>query len=250
MNSALMTGASWRTGKATLYLLPAIALFLIAMTQPTHARQSASAPQGPSQNSCQQIAVFGAVRKPSRVGAPQRLRLLEVLGKVGGPNERAGKTVQIVHSCNCSPCDKHVDEYNLVDVLRGREEENPYVVPGDIVMVPEADSIFVIGNVWKQDALTFVPGMTVTRAIALVGGLGKNSGLVTVRIHRDSSQGPPQGPIVVNVKAIIRGSAEDVSLRPWDVVEVSDELGHFQSRKLSPPICDPPLLPRKDNSGS
>ena len=108
-----------------------MSLLLIAMALGAHAQQLTSAPQGLSQNSCQQIAVFGAVRTPSRLDAPLRLRLLEVLGRVGGPNERAGKTVRIVHTCNCSPCDKlepkagDVSEYNLVDVLaRPRERKS------------------------------------------------------------------------------------------------------------------------------
>lgn len=70
-------------------------LLLIGMAQTTYAQQSTGAPQGLSQKGCQQIAVLGAVRKPSRLDAPLRLRLLKVLSRVGGPNERAGMTVRI-----------------------------------------------------------------------------------------------------------------------------------------------------------
>lgn len=240
-----------------------ISLLLIAMAQATHAQQSASAPQGSSPMGCQQIAVFGAVRTPSRFDAPLRLRLLEVLVRVGGPNERAGKTVRIVHPCNCSPCDKlepkagDVNEFSLVDVLRGRENGNPYVVPGDMVMVPEADSIFVMGNVITQRSIRFSEGMTVTRAIAMAGGVIRSSDLVVVRIHRSSSGAPRQDPIIVNLRSILKRGIEDVLLQPWDVVEVSDGLGHFQAPRMSPPTWDPPLPkwnpplhPRKETSGS
>ena len=237
-------------------------LLLIAMAQAALAQQSASAPHGLSQNSCRQIAVFGAVRTPSRLDAPQRLRLLEVLGRVGGPNERAGKTVRIVHTCSCSPCDKleakagDVSEYNLVDVLRGRENGNPFVVPGDIVSVPEADSVFVIGNVITQ--IRFSEGMTVTRAIGMAGGVvGRGGDLVRVRIHRKTSDGIRQDPIIVRLKAILDGHAENVLLQPWDIVQVSDGPGHFQVPRMSPPTWDPPLPkwnpplhPRKETPGS
>lgn len=232
-------------------------LLLIAMAQATHAQQSTSAPQGLSQKSCQQIAVLGAVRTPSRLDAPLHLRLLEVLGRVGGPNERAGRTVRIVHTCNCSPCDKSeskagdVNEYNLIDVLHGRENGNPYVAPGDIVVVPEADSVFVIGNVITGRSIAFNEGMTVTRAIAMAGVVvGRGSDLVTVRIHRKTSDGTRQDPIIVRLKAILDGHAENVLLQPWDIVEVSDGLGHFQVPRMSPPTWDPPLRPRKETSGS
>jgi hypothetical protein len=237
-------------------------LLLIAMAQAAHAQQSTGAPQGLSQKGCQQIAVIGAVRTPSRLDAPLRVRLLEVLGRVGGPNERAGKTVRIVHPCNCSPCDKSeskagdVNEYNLVDSLHGRENGNPYVTPGDIVVVAEADSVFVIGNVITQ--IRFSEGITVTRAIAMAGGVvGRGGDLVRVRIHRKTSDGIRQDPIIVRLKAILDGHAENVLLQPWDIVQVSDGLGHFQEPRMSPPTWDPPLPkwnpplhPRKETSGS
>ena len=234
-----------------------MSLLLITMAQATHAQQSPNSPRVLSQNGCQQIAVFGAVRTPSRLDARQRLRLLEVLGRVGGPNERAGRTVRIVHTCNCSPCDKLepkasvVDEYNLIDVLRGRENGNPYVVPGDIVVVPEADSVFIMGNVRKAEALAFVEGMTATRAIALAGGFIMSSDLVAIRIHRTSIGGSQRDPIIISLKSIREHRTEDVLLQPWDIVEVSDDRGHFQPLKpLGPPTRDSPLGPRKDTSCS
>ena len=230
----------------------AIAMLLpIAMANSDHGQESGTA-QGPSQMSCEQIAVLGAVRSPTFLKTQRRLRLLEVLAIVGGPTERAGKIIRIVHSA-CSESGMKaggIHEYDLAEVLHGRESENPYVVAGEIVVIPESDSVFVVGNVRKQRGLAVSEGMTVTRAIALVGGVGKSSGLVTVRVHRNSSGGPRRDPIIVRLSAIIQGRTEDVLLQPWDIVEVSDDFGHFQSPKLSPPTWDPPLLPRKDNSCS
>jgi protein involved in polysaccharide export with SLBB domain len=248
MNTTFTTGAASRIGRAGSYWLLVITLLLIAMAQATYAQQSTAAPQGLSQNSCRQIVVSGAVRTPSRLDAPQRLRLLEVLVKVGGPNERSGTIVRIVHSCNCSPCDNpeskanEVNFYNLVEVLRGRENGNPYVTPGDIVMVPEADSVFVMGNGITRGIIRFSEGMTVTRALAMAGSaVGRGSDLVAVRIYRKTSHEARQDPIVVRLNAILDGHAENVLLQPWDSVEVSDELGHFRPPKLSPPTWDPPL---------
>jgi protein involved in polysaccharide export with SLBB domain len=260
MNTTLITGASSRIGRAALDLMLVITLLLIAIAQATQAQQTAGLPRDLSQNSCRQIAVFGAVRTPSRLDAQQRMRLLEVLTRGGGPNEQAGKTVRIVHPCNCSPCDNReskandVNDYSLVDVLRGRENGNPYVVPGDIVMVPEADSVFVLGNVTKLRSIRFSEGMTVTRAIAMADAVLKSSALVFIRIHRTSAGA---SPIIVNLRAAIRDRTEDVVLQPFDVLEVSDDWGHFQSPRpwyptWDPPLpkWNPPLHPRKETSGS
>jgi protein involved in polysaccharide export with SLBB domain len=256
MNTRLITGIS----RAAVDLLLVIALLLVAMAQGARAQQSPNS-WGLSEIGCQQIAVIGAVRRPSRLDAPRRLRLLEVLGKVGGPNEQAGKTVRIIPNCNCSPCDKlaHASEYSLADVLRDRETGNPYVVPGNIVVVPVADSVFVIESGHTGRSIRFSEGMTVTRAIAMAGGVvGRISELVRVRIHRASIAGVRQDPIIVNLrKSIGERGTEDVLLQPWDIVEVSDWRGHFQVPRMSPPTWDPPLPkwnpplhPRKETSGS
>jgi protein involved in polysaccharide export with SLBB domain len=224
----------------------AILLLLMSMAQATYAKESTNVQPGVTQSGCRQIVVDGAVRTPSRFDAPQRLRLLEVLTRGGGPNEQAGKTVRIVHPCNCSPCDNReskandVNDYNLVDVLRGGENGNPYVVPGDIVMVPEADSVFVLGNVTRLRSIRFSEGMTVTKAIAMAGVV-KSSALVVIRIHRTSAGASRPNPIIVNLRAVIRDRTGDVVLQPFDVVEVSDDWGHFQPPRLSYPIRDPPL---------
>jgi protein involved in polysaccharide export with SLBB domain len=237
-------------------------LFLVTMANAGYGQESATA-RGNSQLSCQQIAVVGVVRNPARLNAKPRRRILEVLALVGGPNARAEKTVLIIHNCSCSPCDKaeskagDADEYNLSDVLRGREHGNPYVVPGDIVMVPEADPVFVMGNVITQRSIRFSEGMTVTRAIAMTGGVMRSTGLVVIRIHRTAIAGPGRDAIIVSLKAIKERRIEDVSLKPLDVVEVSDELGHFKKPRLSTPAWDsplpkwnPPLNPHSEPSGS
>jgi len=149
-----------------------------------------------------------------------------------------------------------IHEYNLADVLRGRENANPYLAPGDIVSVPEADAVFVIGNVIRGRSIVLNGGMTVTRAIAMAGGTVRSSELVIVRIIRNSS-GTRQDPIIIRLKAVLDGRAENVLLQPWDVVEVSDQLGHFLAPRLSPPNWDPPLPKwnpplhhRRETSGS
>lgn len=198
--------------------------------------------------------MMGAVRRAVRVDANRRMRLSEVLAMAGGLTHRVGKTVRIVHSCDKSRITTGgVDEYNLVDALRGRESGNLYVAPGDIVVVSSADLVAVIGNVKKTEVvfteIVFVEGMTMMRAIELAGGVRQSSDLVMVRIHRSANGVSTRDPITVSLKAIKERRIDDVPLQPWDIVEVSDKLGHFQLPKLSNPAWDPPLFPRKDNSG-
>jgi protein involved in polysaccharide export with SLBB domain len=135
----------------------------------------------------------------------------------------------------------------LVDALRGRENGNPYVAPGDIVVVSSADLVAVIGNV-KKTEIVFVEGMTMMRAIKLAGGVWQSSDLVMVRIHRSSNGVLTRDPIIVSLKAIKERRIEDVPLQPWDIVEVSDGLGRFRLLRPGYPVWDPPLMPRKEKS--
>jgi protein involved in polysaccharide export with SLBB domain len=235
--------------RPAVYFLLVLMVLPSSITQATLAQPSTSVARG-SQNNCQQILVSGAVRKAVRVDANRRMRLTDALALAGGPTKRVGKTVRVVHSCD-KPGTKAggVDEYNLVDVLRGREDGNPYVVPGDIVVVSSADLVAVIGNVRKTEIL-FVDGMTLMRAIDLAGGVWQSSDLVMVRIHRSSNGVLTRDLIIVSLKAIKERRLEDVPLQPWDVVEISDELGHFRFLRPGYPIWDPPLMPRKEKSVS
>ena len=243
------TNVSMGISRAALHLLLVIAMLLIAFAQATPAQQSANA-SGASQKTCQQILVMGAVRTAARLDARRGLRLLDALAVAGGPTKRVGKTIRVVHSCDKPGTEAGgVDEYNLVDVLRGREDGNPYVVPGDIVVVSSADLVAVIGNVRKTE-IVFVDGMTLMRAIDLAGGVWQSSDLVIVRIHRSSNGVLTRDLIIVSLKAIKERRLEDVPLQPWDIVEVSDELGHFRFLRPGYPIWDPPLMPRKDSPHS
>jgi protein involved in polysaccharide export with SLBB domain len=251
MKTKLITVAFSRMGTPAVCLLLVIMGLPGSITQASLAQQSNSVARD-SQNNCQQILIMGAVRRAVRVDANRKIRLTEVLAMAGGPTHGAGKTVRIVHSCD--KLTGGVDEYNLVDALRGRESGNPCVVPGDVVVVTSADLVAVIGNVRKTEVvfseIVFVDGMTMMRAIELAGGIRQSSDLVMVRIHRSSKGVLTRDPITVSLKAIKKWSIDDVPLQPWDVVEVSDKLGHFRLLKPGHPFWDPPLIPRKEKSVS
>lgn len=210
-----------------------------------------------SQISCDEIAVIGSVKTPGRLKANGTVRLNEVLTKAGGPSSRAGRVVRVHHFCSCSRCSESDAqnskdaEYDLPATLQGRENANPFVQVGDLVIVPEAEFVSVIGNVLRQQTFRYREGVTVTKAIALAGGPGKSSDLVRVKIHRLGPAGRYSEIIVVNLGEIVQGRMADPLLRVFDTVEVSNEQGRFFSDgpiRLSPPIWDPPLFPRKSSN--
>ena len=180
----------------------------------------------------QPVAVLGAVRAPSRFQLQRRVRLLELLSFAGGPTENAGRTIQIVHTTTSAACNdagrletneteaSALDNYKLDETLNGADEANPFVRPGDVVSIAEADQAYVVGNVLRPSAIPLKESITVSRAIAMSGGLMPDTKTDRVRIVRQPPGSAAKTEIFVDLKAIDRRNAEDVVLQAGDIVDV------------------------------
>lgn len=180
----------------------------------------------------QPVAMLGAVRTPSRFQLQRRVRLLELLSHVGGPSENAGRTIQVVHTATPSLCETSgqtepaegeasvLDNYKLSDTLKGEEKANPYVRPGDVISVTEAEQVFVVGNVLRPAAISLKEPITVSRAIAMSGGTMPDTKTDRVRIVRQPPGAGIKTEIFVDLKAIDKQKAEDVVLQAGDIVDV------------------------------
>jgi polysaccharide export outer membrane protein len=184
----------------------------------------------------QPVAVLGAVRTPGRFQLQRRVRLLEILTFSGGATANAGRTIQIVHGATtpalCNPSndaqtygEEELASYSLGDTLKGIETANPYLTPGDVVYVPDADQVFVTGNVAKPTAIPLQQPLTISQAILTAGGLLPHSQTDKVRVIRKATESTPRTELVVNLQAINKGAAEDIVLQPNDVVEIRKEGG-------------------------
>jgi len=181
----------------------------------------------------QPVAVMGAVRGPAQFKLQRQVRLLELLTFAGGQAQNAGQTIQVVHAGGPSLCEKQsgaqpasdalssaMVTYNLNDTLRGIPEANPFVRPGDIVQIPEADQVFVLGNVLRPIAIPLKETLTVSRAIAIAGGTGPSTKKDKVRIIRQVAGKTDKQEIMVDLTAIEKNRAQDVALLPNDIVDV------------------------------
>jgi len=177
----------------------------------------------------QPVAVIGAVRNPAQFKLQRQVRLLELISLVGGPTDLAGQTIQIVHAEGGIVCDQgagsSIDEtnaftlYKLDETLHGTPDANPFVRPGDIVSVPQADQVFVIGNVIKPTVIPLKEPLTVSKAIAMAGGTAPNTKKDKVRIIRQVGTTQKQ-EINVDLTAIEKNRTQDIALMANDVVDV------------------------------
>ena len=187
-----------------------------------------------------QVAVIGAVNDQSRFELQRRVRLLELLTYAKGPSPRAGQTINIVHSNTSPPC-KKVDDtdassafssYKLSDVLQGDPKSNPYLEAGDIVTLPEADQVYVVGNVFSPITIALKEPITLTRAIAMAGGLKQDTKKDKIRILRQEAGTTIRKEITVDLSAIEKKSSEDLALLPNDIVDVPTSAGKSFLRSL------------------
>jgi polysaccharide export outer membrane protein len=181
------------------------------------------------------VAVIGAVDKPGLFQLERRVRLLELISFAGGPTERAGSRIQLVHSDEIARCDAagggSVDEiqglrsYDLNATLKGVEGSNPYVGAGDIVSLPEANMVFVVGNVLRPIAIPLKERMTISQAIATAGGTLPDAKKSRITIQRQTKGSLSKTEIAVNLDAINKRQSEDVVLEENDIIDVPSSTG-------------------------
>jgi polysaccharide export outer membrane protein len=187
-----------------------------------------------------QVAIIGAVNDQSRFELQRRVRLLELLTYAKGPSPRAGQTINIVHSTAASPCKKDDDtdasaaftSYKLSDVLQGDPKSNPYLEAGDIVTLPEADQVYVVGNVFSPLTIALKEPITLTRAIAMAGGLKQDTRKDKIRVLRQEPGTTIRKEITVDLYAIEKKRSEDLALLPNDIIDVPTSAGKSFLRSL------------------
>src|SRR6266404_3335817 len=188
-----------------------------------------------------EVALIGAVNSQGRYQMQRRLRLLELLTFAKGPSDKAGQTINIVRAPRSGLCENggnSGDEggsfisLRLNDTMRGEERANPYVEPGDIVTLPEADQVYVVGNVYSPKTLPLKEPLSISRAVAMAGGPLRDSKTDHVRIVRRQPGSSTASEIFVDLNAIKRKNAEDIALQANDIVEVPESTGKSMMRSL------------------
>lgn len=178
----------------------------------------------------------GAVRTPTRFRVRRPVRLQELIVMAGGLIDSSNGEVTILRAgkMNCSPLGSDNKTETIVikisELLAGREEANPRILSGDNVTARNADPIYVIGAVNNPRSLSSREQMTVTRAIAMAGGLVKNADPRKVTLFR--REATETRIIEVDLEKIKSGELKDENLRPFDILDVAAKGG--EKRKFPP----------------
>lgn len=183
-------------------------------------------------------AVYGEVRSPQQFDMRRSVRLMEILSYTGGFTEQASGAVQVFHTrpvmcgdageiaqIQAQPDNKltvPMEVYRLSDLRAGKAESNPLVHPGDVIVVEKAAPIYIVGEVRSPQGV-FIPerGLTLTDAVAMVGGLSERAKKKDVRIYRIIKGSSEREMISSNLELIKKGQQANPILQPYDIVEIN-----------------------------
>ncbi|MEO6392610.1 MAG: SLBB domain-containing protein [Pyrinomonadaceae bacterium] len=178
--------------------------------------------------------VLGAVRTPQRFLMQRAVRINELIALSGGITDRASGDIQLYRSdlrvCRADGAGGEsrlvADDGTPVHVIKIREliggdpNANPIVGAGDIVTVLESEPIYVTGGVRAPQSVGFHDEMTLSRALALAGGLSDDARGSEIKIYRRELAAGRSGLIEADLGAILSGKKPDVVLRPYDIITV------------------------------
>jgi polysaccharide biosynthesis/export protein len=184
----------------------------------------------------QPATVFGAVRAPTRLVMVRKVRLNEIVAASGGFTERASGTIQILHTepimcpepgeeVAAAPIDGTkvpLDLVKIQDLKMGKAEANPIIRPGDYIIVTEAEPVYITGSVVSPQGVFMRDQLTLSLAIAMVGGVRKEAKSSDVKIYRQKAGAQGQELIRVDLTAIKKNQRPDIMLQAYDVIEVGE----------------------------
>ncbi len=186
----------------------------------------------------QPVTVLGAVVKPGTVQLQGRKNLAELLSLAGGTRPDAGYDVRISREkrYGAIPLDSahwawdgdySVADVNLKSLLAGDNPAcNIAIKPHDVITVPTAETAYVIGAVVKPGTIVLAERQTISvlQALAMANGLGKNAKPQNAKILRTAPGSSQRTELPIDLKRIMEGRGEDVSLKANDVLLVPENV--------------------------
>lgn len=179
------------------------------------------------QRTGQPITVIGSVEHPMVYQAMQPTTLLEVLSAAGGLTSTAGDYVAV--SRKGKDGNTHIRRINLQKLIdSGNPDANILLQGGDVVAVPKAGIVYVVGAVMRPGGFVISNEnnqMTALKALALAGGIkspAKPQDAIIIRKKGKTGKGQE---IRVNLKKILDRKSDDVQLMANDILFVPNSAG-------------------------
>jgi polysaccharide export outer membrane protein len=187
----------------------------------------------------QPVSVVGAVNAPGVHQVQGHKTLLEMISMAGGIRSDAGYSIRITRQLEwgCIPLPRvaldasgrfSVAEVNLKKIMEAKNpEDNIQIFPHDVISVPKAEMVYVIGEVRRSGG--FVLGehesISVLQALSLAEGLNGTADTRHGRILRLKRDADQREELAVDVKDVLTGKKPDVALQGDDILFIPGSTG-------------------------
>ncbi|MEG9436505.1 polysaccharide biosynthesis/export family protein [Edaphobacter sp. HDX4] len=181
------------------------------------------------------VSIVGSVNAPGVHQLQGPKRLIDVILLAGGTKSDAGSRVIVTrekrwgalplpHAAVDKVTGISTASLSLEDLMASKNpSDNILISPGDIISIPKAEVVYVLGNVKKAGGfqLSSHTSITLLQALSLAEGLGRDSAEGKSKIIRPApgGDGNPR-EIPVDIKAILAGKAPDEPLFANDILFV------------------------------
>jgi polysaccharide export outer membrane protein len=164
--------------------------------------------------------------------------LLEVISLAGGVTENAGAKVIITREASSGPLPIpgarpdvggkfSVGEIELPGLISGvTPSKNILIMAHDVVSVPPAELVYVLGEVNKPGGFTIHQHSSISalEAVAMAGGVPRTARPANARILRVVGDGKMRTIIPTDLSRIIGGKSPDVPLQADDILFIPNNV--------------------------
>jgi polysaccharide biosynthesis/export protein len=180
----------------------------------------------------QPVSVLGQVQAPGVHQLQGQKNLFEVLSLAGGLRPEAGNAIEITRRLEWGPiplpgaANDSTGRFSVasVDVKSVMNASNPsdniLIKPNDVISVPKADTVYVLGAVNKPGAYVLGEHRTLgaLQILALAEGTEKTAAPQNARIMRVIPGSNDRAEIPVNLRTILGGKMPDIPLTADDIL--------------------------------
>jgi len=169
------------------------------------------------QTATQNVTMLGQVRSPGSYPIATPRPILDVIALAGGLNDLAQRKVTIQRHST-----KERVDYVLSNSANAALDANVPVYPGDTVLVPKADVVYVLGDVNRPGGIAIVTNdsrLSALQALTLAGGTPPNAVPSHSRLIRKQADGS-HVELPLQLSAMQKGKEPDIPLQGDDIIYV------------------------------
>ncbi len=192
------------------------------------------------------VSVIGEVAKPGVYPLRQGTSsLVQILSEAGGRTARAAGHVLLIPANHADPAGPPSDgssrpsskasiEIDIEELLGTTSGTMPVHVPliaGDTIVIPEAGSVQVDGEVVRPGSYPLSSKESMVGALAAAGGVTYSADVEHVEVIREVGSGR-KAVLACNLQDVALKNTHDIRLRNGDVVRIPSAQGRFMTRQV------------------